>query len=202
MMKTCNAVYWIALAIWLSALIAVGVSASFTFATLKNEPLDLRLGAYEQFDGEQHWRIAAGHVTEPIFTFVDVVQVPAAGLVVVALVLQLSVFRMKWRRPANVIRSVAIVVVAALFLIRVVWLMPTMNADLRAYRDAARVGDVATAQQHRDAFNENHHRARPMMDWSLALLLLAVAASAAAFTPGAGGEPKTNMQMPNLARKK
>lgn len=180
--KCVNAMYWLALAVWISVLMSAGVSAMSAFTTLPDPDLGLQLEKFAAYDESRHGQIAAGKVMEPIFTFVDVVQLAAGSLVVLMLVLQLTLFAMPWKRPANMIRTACIVLAMALFLFRAVTITPEMNQDLRAYWRHAEAGNAAAAREAQQSFDTAHRRARPLFDGTLLLLLVGVGASAAAFT--------------------
>lgn len=202
MLKLCNAVYWLMLTIWVSVLISAGVAAMSAFTTLPDQSLGLRLDAFAQYDHAQHGRVAAGHVMEPIFTFVDLAQAPVSVLAVAMLLLQLTVFKMPWRSPSNIIRTLAVVLALGLFAWRIVTITPEMNRDLRSYWHAAQAGEVAEADRHLAAFNANHPRARNMMDATLVLLLVAIAASAVAMTPAnTHARKKDELEQPKLVQK-
>jgi hypothetical protein len=201
MLKLCNAVYWLALVIWISMLIAAGVAAMSAFTSLPDPDLGLRLDAFDHYDASHHGRIAAGHVMEPIFVFVDVVSAPAIAMLLLALVLHMTYFRMPWRSVANLVRTVVIAMAAGMFLWRVITITPEMNRDLRAYWEAARQGDVAAADRHLAAFNTNHRLARPIMDATLILLLVGVSASAIALTRAPDRGPNRNLKVPELTRR-
>jgi len=188
--KSINAAYWLALTVWVSVLIAAGVSATSTFTTLPDPELGLRLEKFEAFDGERHGHIAAGMVMEPIFTFVDLIQLAAGGMALVMFVLQCALLGMSWQRPANAIRGVCLVIAMGLFLSRAALITPQMNQDLRMYWQAAESGDAETARAARESFDAGHRRARPMFDTTLVLLLIGVGASAAAWTSPLNHSPR------------
>lgn len=204
--KLCNAVYWLALAVWLSVLVTAGVSAVAVFTTLGE--MDVSLSAYAAFEPDEsvvpnaHAHLAAGHVLEPVFTLVDFVQFAMIPLMLITLVAQFTVFQQKIRRPANLIRTGCIVIATGLFAFHALGTAPQMNRDLKAYWDAAKNGDVTTALQHREAFNRRHPTAEAVLKANLLLVVLATFASAMAMTPALPQRRTSEMQTPHLARKR
>src|SRR5690606_13498352 len=141
---------------------------------------------FAAFEADQHGRIAAGMVMEPVFTFVDLVQIGAALLVVAMVVLQLVLFRAhlaRWYSVSNILRMLGMAAAIGLLVWRVFVLMPDMNSDLRAYWRAAESGEAETAMQHRAAFDAQHVAASATYRWSLIALLVVVGASAVAIGP-------------------
>lgn len=183
----CNTVYWFALTLWVGVLVAAGTAAAATFRVLP--PTDLILPRFRAFPGTEHGRIAAGMVMEPVFTFVDVVQVAAAVLVVLTVLIQWIVFRHGRRSLLNVIRVACVLVAAALLAWRAVAVTPGMNRDLRAYWTAAEAGEIEVAQAHRAAFDAEHGGASNLFSATLAALVIAVLASPAALDGRARPKP-------------
>lgn len=174
----CNTIYWLALTLWVSVLVAAGTAAATTFTVLP--PTELVIPRFHDYPGEEHGRIAAGMVMEPIFTFVDIVQFATAALVLIAVALQWLVFKHGRRSLLNVLRVGAIIVAAGLLAYRAAAVTPDMNRDLRAYWDAAEAGDVETAEAHRASFDADHQGASNLFSATLALLIVGVLASPAA----------------------
>jgi hypothetical protein len=203
--KLVNAIYWLALTVWVSVLISAGVAAMSAFTALPDEELGLRLEQFAAYDASRHGQIAAGKVMEPIFTFVDLMQLVAGGLVIITLLAQMTLFGMSWRRPANLIRAVCILLAIGLFLFRAVAITPGMNQDLRAYWQHAQAGEVEPARARQQSFEAAHRRARPLFDASLLVLLIGVGASAAAFTAvdpsRASDREPVNLERPALVRR-
>lgn len=204
----CHAIYWLALTIWVGVLISAGVAATSTFTVLPDPELGVHLEKFSQFEAPHgtHGRIAAGHVMEPIFTFVDLAQVVASAVVLVTVLMQLTIFRQHARRSAalwNIARVLCIGGALTLFTYRVLAVSPDMNRDLRAYWSAAQAGDVETADRHYAAFTANHPRASRLLNSTLLLLLASVAASAVALGPQPVREDdnKSGLETPKLLKK-
>ncbi len=204
--KLCNGVYWLALALWLALLVAAGVSAVAVFSTLGE--MDLSWSQYEAFQPDQsdmpyaHAHLAAGHILEPVFTLVDIVQFAVIPLLIITLVLQLTVFKLGFRRPANLIRVTCIVLASGLFAIHAFTRAPQMNRDLNAYWKAAEQGDIATALEHRAAFNRRHPTAEAVLNVTLLLVVVATVASAIAMTPDPPRGRTSGLQTPYLASRR
>lgn len=184
----CNTVYWLALTMWVSVLVAAGTAAATVFSILPST--ELILPRFREFPGSEHGRIAAGMVMEPIFTFVDIVQIVAAALVLVMVALQWVVFKNGRRSLLNVLRVGAIIAATALLAYRAVAVTPDMNRDLRAYWSAAEAGDLEVAAAHRATFDAAHVGASNLFSATLALLVAAVLASPAALDGRARPEPR------------
>lgn len=185
---------------WLSVLVAAGVAATATFSTLPKPELSLTLERFAEFDQSQHGRIAAGMVMEPVFTFVDLVQVVAALGVVVTLILQIAFFHVRLWSIANVLRMVLIAIAIGSFAWRAFTITPQMNSDLRAYWSAAEAGETETALHYRQSFDALHPKASTSFQWSMVALVLTVAASAVAIGPGLQQTvAPTKIERPKLA---
>ena len=193
-----NIVFWLSLCLWLAAPLTAGIAAMNTFGTLPEMPLQLK--EYEAYPEAEHGTLAAGIVMERNFFVVDMVQFASAPLTVIALLLQLTLFGMSLRRPANFIRAGLIVVAAAIFGLYAFRIAPRMNHELRAYWEEARAGNVEEALVHQQAFQTDHPRAETVLKLNLLLLVGAVGASAVAFTNPPRRAPVSGLESPQLAR--
>jgi len=174
--NVCNIAHWLSLAIWIAALASAGVAATGVFGKLLHT--DLLLNEFASYDHSAHGRLAAGMVMEPIFTFVDLVQLVAGAVVALTLALQLMMFDMPLKRPANLIRTVCVLIAAILLVVRMATITPEMNRELRAYWAAAKAGQVEEAGAHQQKFDRRHPVVSKMFGATFALLLVTVAASA------------------------
>jgi len=202
--KLCAIVYWVALMAWLAVLVSAAVAAVSAFATLPET--DITLHAYPEVDFADHGSIAAGMVTNPIFVFADVVQVACIVFALITLVLQIVVFKMPFSRPANWLRAAALIGATLVFGYRAVLIQPDLNADLRAYQKHLKSEQIELARQHKESFDAAHMTARHLYEGTFGLVLLAVAASAAAFVPNlrevnASGAVNS-LQEPELSRQR
>ncbi len=183
-MKIVNSIYWLALVIWISMIVAAGVAAMGVFRVLPG--LDLRVPAYSEYlgeDGAAHGRFAGGKVMEPIFAASDLTQAAAAMVLVVCLVIQwrMSAGRSGWGER---VRMVAIAAAVAILGMHAIWLAPKMNVALREYWRAASENRVDDARARQAEFDRLHPVADRLFGVRLMLLLVAVPASAVALGRG------------------
>ena len=194
-LRVCLVVYWLGLAAWLSGLVTAGISASMVFGQLPD--MSLSLERFQAYPADEHGTIAAGLVMADVFFAVDVVQFIAIPLVVITLVLQLVVFGLPTRRPANVVRGACLLVAAALFAWYALMLAPSLNGELRLFWQAAEAADLDAAQRHREIFRAGHRTARHILEINSLLVLVSLAASALALGPAPG--PRRRLDRPLLA---
>jgi hypothetical protein len=197
--KICNGVYWLALTIWIAALVSGGVAAAGVFSTLPK--LGILIPKYQSAlgnDTAEHGRVAGGMVMEPIFTAMDWVQATAAFFVVLTLVSQLTVFKMRLKSPGHLIRTICIGSAVLVMIVHMTALAPRMNRELRARWNAIEVSDRAAMETHRAAFESDHHLADSLYAARLILLLVGVAASGAAL--GSTKPDRSALEMPRLLR--
>ena len=204
--KLCNGVYWCALALWLAVLVSAVVGAAAVFTTLGE--MDLTWPKYAAFEPDAsivpyaHAHLVAGHILEPLFTTVDFVQFAVILLVLITLIAQVTAFKQKLRRPANLIRAICIVLAAGLFAFHAFTRAPQMNRDLKAFWRAAEQGETATALEHREAFHRCHPTAEAVLIGTLSLVILATFASAVALTPSLSVHRTSELETPRLAKKR
>ncbi len=199
--KWCNAAYWLGLMIWVSAIISGAVAAIGVFSTLPK--LHVRIEQYNPAFGDdtaQHGRLAGGMVMEPIFSAVGMVQIGAAVIVIVAVMLQFSVFKMRLRSPANALRLLCIIAAVGLLGFHIFSLAPRMNRELRSYWHAAELNDAAAMKSHMDAFQKDHHVDDGLFLGMLGALFITIAASAAAMTPAKPATAASALEKPALLR--
>jgi len=179
--KLVNAIYLMSLAAWLAALASAGIAAGNVFGVL--DDMSLELERYATYPSQEHGMLAAGHVMEGVFVTVDLIQIVAIPLTLLALGMQLAVYRLPLRSPANAVRTLCLVAATGLFAYHATALAPRMNRELRARWSAAEAGDVAAARAHQMAFNQDHPTADLILKTNLILLIIALGASAAALSP-------------------
>lgn len=182
--------YWVGLTVWIAAVGSAGVAAMAVFGTLAGDTMPLRLDDYAAYPEAEHARILAGLVMDRVFAVIDRAQVVCAAVVLVTLILQL-VSRRGWvRRPiSNSVRTIAIVAATVIVTVHTLAIAPPMNAELASFRTAAAAGDTVRAAEHRTAFNQLHPIAEGLLRADLALLLVAVTASAMALRPDTKDSP-------------
>jgi len=194
-LRLCLVGYWTALALWLSALVTAGISATMVFGRLPGIPMTLeRFGSYP---GAEHGRIAAGLVMSDIFFAVDFVQVIVVPVVLVTFALQVTVFGASLRCSANLVRGGCLLVAGGLFAGYAILLAPSLNGELHLFWDAAEAGDTTAALRHRELFATGHATAALILKTNLLLVLIGLAASAVALSPAA--TPRPRLDTPRLA---
>lgn len=178
-----NIVHWVSLMLWCAALISAGVAAMNVFTVLDEGNLPLTIERYSEYPADQHPRLAASHVMEPVFTTVDLLQFVAAPLVLITLVLQVTMFRMRLRRPSNAVRAACLAIAAILFGYYATSVAPALNHQLRDWWAHAEAGELAQAADVRARFNDYHLTADNILKINLMLLIVAIGATAVAFSP-------------------
>jgi hypothetical protein len=178
MLKVCNIIHWLALALWLSALVAAGVAAMNVFPTTDKMPLTL--DGTPVLEGVEHNRILAGRIMNGVS---DVMQFICIPLVVVTTIVQSGAARRLMRKPARLVHAAAVLLAAGLFTLYAFFLAPPMNDHLHAFWEYARSGNASAAIAERDAFNQLHPTADAILRINLLLVLAAIAAAAAIQTP-------------------
>ncbi len=190
----CLAAYWVCLSAWLAALVTAAVSAAQVFSNLPG--VSMTLERFAAYPGDDHGRLAAGLVMAEIFYTVDVVQFIVVPLVVGTLGLQLTVLGLPWRRPANLIRTAAVIIAAGSFAWYAIALAPHLNRTLRAYWAAAEAGNLAEAAALHEQFAAGHEFAELTLSVNFLLIVVAVVASAVALAP----TPARGLPIPALVR--
>lgn len=141
----------IAITIALTGTLLSGVAAALAFPLMKK--LGVTLTEYAAYP-EAHWRLAGGHIAQPIFTLT--LLTTSACVVLTLLVLALlwlskngpSVRSLTVRLIAVLVTFAAVVANAA-----VQW---SMNQNLTVMRAAAKAGDIAAAKLASDSFGKQH----------------------------------------------
>jgi hypothetical protein len=195
-LKLCNILHWLGLVLWVSALISAAVAAMNVFGTL--DEMTLTLEQYAAYRSEHHWRLAAGHIMEGVFFTVDLLQFIAVPIVIVTLLLQMLLFRIPFKRPSNLIRTIALVIAGLLFAYHATMIAPKMNRELRAHWSAAERGEVEQAAAHRATFNEYHPVADAILRLNLLLVLVGAAGSAVALTSPLQRPSSSELEQPAL----
>ena len=184
MSKLCNIIYWLGLQLWLAGVLAAGIAAVFVFARLPDLGVSLeRYAAYTPADQpDAHAILAGGYIMEGIFTTADFIAIAAAGMVVVTLCCQLLFFRYQIKRPANIIRSLCIVIATGILIYHVTTPAPDFNRTLRQYWNHAEAGDMTLATADQKRLDALHPQLRMLLQTNACLLFIAIMASAAAMT--------------------
>ncbi len=196
-LRLCLIVYWTSLALWLSALVTAGISATMVFGRLPGIPMTLE--RFRSYADAEHGRIAAGLVMSDIFFAVDLVQFIVIPLTLVTLLLQVTVFGASWRSSANLVRGGCLLAAAGLFAGYAIGLAPSLNGELRLFWAAAEAGDTNAALRHRELFAAGHATAALILKTNLLLVLIGLAASAVAPTPARPPATPPRLDTPRLA---
>lgn len=158
-----------ALGLWCGATLAVGAAAAVAFPTMRD--LDPSLPDFSQLpDG--HWSIAAGQVMNPVFHLLDWASVVLSGISIATLVIGAILGVVRLASVSGVLRTVALIGATGVLLISAFVVRPEMDAQLAAYLQAGRAGDVETAFEHKDAFDALHPRASMLIATTLVLAAL------------------------------
>ena len=192
-------VFWLALILWIGALISGGVAATAVFAILPD--LGVQVERFDQYPTDEHGRLAAGIIMEPVFTGIDVAQVALGAIVLIAFIAELVMTKRRRWSTSNVLRALALAVAAGTLAWRMTQIMPEMNRELVAYRTAAEAGDVTGAETHRVVFDEAHPMAARFMEATLISLLIVAGASAARKNP-AEPEQTDTLEPPQLLNRR
>ena len=169
--------WWILLAAFFALAVAPAMTAISAFTTLPE--LGISVSGYEDFFGADHQaqgRLAAGFVTDPVFRQTDV----ALALIMVGLVIALILTRGKpssTTSKANIVLPIVLFLAIAIQAVLMIAILPRMNADLMAYRTAAKANDATAATEGLDAFNTLHPTAERLYGIRALLALGMIAAS-------------------------
>lgn len=203
-----EAIHLTAAGICTGALLMTGVTAAILFPAVKK--LDPELPGFAAYDGE-HWRIVGGHIGDPMFFSVDVVQFVALLLTFGTLTAIAFSRHESTRRLSFAVRSLALLVAFVTFCWRFFIVTPPMNVALKAYWKAAAAGDNDAAAAHQGVFDAGHGSSSTLMQITLVAMLVATFAGiwnavAASSQGGAAGRHargdalSDRLEEPQLAR--
>ena len=198
-------------ATWSGALIVTGATAYFVFTLLKR--LDPSLPEYAAYEGE-HWRMLGGYVAERLFLGADVVGFLAICVGGGAFALACWRGFPHPRTWTAAIRALLVMAMVGVMTYRFAVLDPAMQADLAAYRQAARLGDTQAALAAQREYDVHHATASNVIAGSLALSLAALgftlvttrrvmsgaANDSTSAKPNAGPGTEPRLQEPALAK--
>lgn len=172
-LRACESVHIIALAVWLGALVMGGVVAALVFPAMR--ALDPQLPEYAGYSGP-HWRIAAGQFAARVFRASDVMQYVCAAVLLVALA------GMWWFRPRDARapwgRTALALVAWTLLGYHAFVLSPRMQPSMLRYWAAAKAGDIESAQMFQEAFESDHPAASRLLTATAVTVLLSLGGSA------------------------
>lgn len=153
-------VHLTALGLWTGCVIMTGVAAAIIFPSIKE--LRPQLPDYAGYTGE-HWLVTAGHPASRIFFASDAAQFTFACLAIVTMCVLLFVVKIPLRRPAAVVRLLALVVALGAFGYYFLVLAPRMQLNLRGFWEAAIQGNNTEAMKFKAIFDGDHPVSRTLM---------------------------------------
>lgn len=168
-------VNFVALALWLGAIVFSGVVAARVFVVMRE--LDPRLNAYAGYTGE-HWKLAGGKVANGVFAVTDIAQFLCAliaGLCFASLVATRSVSP---RRISTWLRGVGLSVGMACAMGLLLVVGPRLNAALEGYWTAAREGKNDEALRLQALAGQIHPTTTLLMGVGAFAVLMALIAAA------------------------
>jgi hypothetical protein len=200
-----EAIHLTAAGVCTGAILMAGVTAAILFPAVKK--MDPQLPAYSAYTGE-HWRIVGGHIGEPMFLAVDLVQFVCLLLTFGTLTAIAFSRDESTRRISFAVRSLALLVAFVTFCWRFFVVTPPLNETLQAYWKAAQAGNNDQAGVYQAAFDAGHGTSSTLMQITLAAMLVAtfagiwnaVAGASAARAAAAGGNPTKRLEEPRLAK--
>ena len=166
-------------------LIAVGAAAAVAFAT--SADLDITVVEYEAVD-EPHNRLLPGLIMNTIFRVADAVVAGCILLGSAALVIAFARRGKAFLTPVGVLRLAAGTILLAITLFQTLLFRPALNDDLDAYHEAARAGDMATAEPRKAEFDQAHPKATLLLMAQLGLVGVALTLNVAQAVVAGGDE--------------
>ena len=178
---------WGTTALWIAAMLSAAAAAIGVFSVLPE--LGPVLSEYGGIDPASHGRLAAGLVTEPIFTATDMAQVLLSTMLVVSVCIH-------WWKRVGADHPIArwtwtgtVLLAAGCFWYRMLMVMPDLNQAMQRYHTAARSGDEAATARAFEVFGGMHPVASTLMEITLGLVLLGLGALAVLYTHRTPPEP-------------
>lgn len=161
----------LSMTLWLTCVVTTGISAATAFTVLPK--LNPFIPEYEAYEAIHHGRLLAGLTVEPVFRLTDLAQLILAPATVLLVLIQNALLKpptfLRWINLGTVLIAITLV------LCRWIVIDPPMDRHLETYRDAARMGDLKTANAEQEAFNGWHRIAEPLWGSTGLLLLIGVA---------------------------
>ncbi|MBG85239.1 MAG: hypothetical protein CMJ40_11930 [Phycisphaerae bacterium] len=178
---------WGTTALWIASMLSAAAAAIGVFSVLPE--LGPVLPEYGGIDPASHGRLAAGLVTEPIFTATDMAQVLLSTVLVASVCIH-------WWKCVGADHPIArwtwtgtVLLAAGCFWYRMLLVMPDLNLAMQRYHAAARSGDAAETALAFKAFDVMHPVASTLMESTLILVLLGLGALAVLYTHRTPREP-------------
>ncbi|MEM7623121.1 MAG: DUF4149 domain-containing protein [Planctomycetota bacterium] len=189
--KSLESVHLLALGVWLGSLVMAGATAAIVFPTAR-EDLAPMLPRFEAYDGS-HADITAGMIQNKVFLAADAAQFVCGTLALASALGLLVLCKLPVRRWSSAVRLCGLGISLGLASYNLMVLGPRMQTELRAFWAAAEAGENALADQHKQAFGEDHPVASNVLGGTaaaVAFTLIGAAWSAASSASTAsGGRP-------------
>jgi hypothetical protein len=198
----CHTVHLASLGVWAGAVVMAGATAAVAFPTLRD--LNVRVSGPAPGFEDDHFRFAAGAVAQRVFLIGDVISFACAMLSGVTLLALIAVFGISARRPATIVRALALGVALASLAAMLLIVTPRINAASVQHFAAAKSGDAAAAAIHKHAVADLHPLARNLLFAEIVAVLVSLVSGAwsLATSPEAVGSPASNpYPEPDLLRR-
>jgi len=186
MHRVADLVFWLSASLWLAFALVGGVAAMAIFPAARELPLGLE--GYEGFiatNPEQARLMIAGHLVERVFQLSDGARLVLAAVTALALLGQLALAPRAGGFPR--LRLAAAAVAAGALLIGALWVQPEFSERDRAYRAAARAGDVEQANERKGEVDAAHATASRAASTEVGAILALIALSALGAGRSSGG---------------
>ncbi len=174
-------IWWLALTIWVAAIIAPAAAAMVAFPTLPE--LEVAIPATRAFfagDADAAGRFVAGFVTNPIFVAADSVRLVV--MIVLWVIVLIAGGRPIGRSPLALPAVVLVGLGSILLAISLLSVASPLAETLDAWRTAVFDGDPQAAAEAKAAFDPWHERASALMKAELVCVLGAIGLGGAAGT--------------------
>lgn len=173
--------YWLALTIWIAAILAPAAAGMAVFRVLPQLN-----GTFPEFTAvatANQAALAGGHIVNPLFIFSNVVQIVCAAIAIFALGIEQLYWRPAHHSRADYVRIPTLLMATILILVEICILGPIAREHLYAYWDAVQSNSMDIANQAKTAFDALHPVGTTLYAVTFGLLLITVVASAVAYTP-------------------
>jgi len=185
--KLAEAVHALTLAVWLGSLVMAAIVVARVFPMMREfGPV---LESFQGYPSEHHPVIVGGHVGEHVFTSLAVIQFFGVLFTAGSLVLGIWLWGIPLRRVSTLLRASGLGLAVMCVSGQLFWLDPMMNAELRAFWEQARLGEVERADRHREAFNALHPTASNLLAGSFLGVATAVVAQVFSLAQGGASAP-------------
>jgi hypothetical protein len=168
-LRSAQTLHLLALAIWMGSVAMSGLFAAIIFPTMRT--LDPTLAQYPLYTGD-HSMLAAGRIASKVFLSVDTIQFVCSAIAMGGFIVMLLT-GYSLNTLSRVARSFLISCALAMLSYHLLILMPGMYEDLRAYWEAAALGNTALADTHKDAFAAMHSSSSRSIGLTTLFVLLA-----------------------------